>query len=724
MIHFVAALLLAPTCLAGAGEDADLQRWEETAQQVEILRDTFGVPHVFGKTDASTVFGYAYARCEDRFSVVEGFYIRALGRLSEVMGAPGLPSDILMRAMELEKHSRAEYERADPALKAICRGYSDGVNYYLQQHPEEKPMLLTRFEPWFALAGQRAMWSLYGFEWNGISDLDILSAVKTEVVSKETSAIEKDADEVTEVASLFGGAPASSLPGSVAFGCNEWAVGPSRSASGKAMLLIDLHLPLEAPYEAHLISEEGYRVTGCNAYGHCILPILGLNDHLGWAFTNNYIDWVDLYMESFDHPDDAQLYRYGEEWLRAEEWTSDVKVKIGSGFEVRRLHLKKTHHGPILAEREGNPVAVKVALLEAGGVLQQLYHMGRATDLEEFLAALDENALVNQNLLYADSSGNIYYVYNGLMPKRSNEFDWSQPVDGSDPETTWTGIHGLFERPQLLNPESGYLQNCNSSPFAATDGKHPEPESFPRYMVGKQDVDSRRAREARRLLTSQPRFTFLEWARLPFTGHLPLEDVLDPFTEGVTEEQLGGDRRLAEAVAELRSWDYTAGVDSVATTLAILLVERAREFGGVKTERLRKVIGDLEDRFGTWRVPWGDLNRLQRPVAESYSDDRMSLPVPGTQTGGAFMYLSRRQAGSRLRYGYHGHAYTCAVEFGDAPRARSVIPYGQSTDPKSPHYFDQAPYYATGQMKPAWREREEVEKNLRRSYHPGAETDS
>ena len=723
MIQAFASIVLASTCL-GASQDADLARWEGTAQQVEILRDTFGVPHIFGETDASVVFGYAYARCEDRFSVVEAFYIRALGRLSEVMGPGALSSDILMHAMELERHSRAEFEQADPALKALCIGYTDGVNYYLHRHPEVKPTLLTHFEPWYVLAGQRAMWSLYGFEWNGITNLDILSAVKTEVVSKETSAIENDCDETAEVAALFGGAPASGLPGPAAFGCNEWAVGPSRSGSGKAMLLIDLHLPFEAPYEAHLISEEGYRVTGCNAYGHCILPILGFNDHLGWAFTNNYIDWVDLYMESFEHPDDPHLYRYGEEWLRAEEWTADVKVKTGSGFEVRRLHLRKTQHGPILAEREGSPVAVKVARIAEGGVLQQLYHMGRATDLEEFLEALDENALVNQNLLYADKSGNIYYVYNGLMPKRSNAFDWSQPVDGSDPATDWTGVHGLFDRPQLLNPESGYLQNCNSSPFAATDGTHPDPSSFPRYMVGTQDVDQRRAQEARRLLTSKPQFTFREWTQLPFTGHIPLADALDPFVNGVTEEQLGEDAKIAAAVAELRSWDYTAGIDSVATTLAVLLAEQAREFGGITVEGLRKVIGDLEAKFGTWQVPWGDLNRLQRPLEDRYSDERMSLPVAGTQTGGAFMYLSRPQHGTRLRYGYHGHAYTCAVEFGEVPRARSIIPYGESTDPKSPHFFDQAPYYAGGQMKPVWRSREEVEKNLRRSYHPGAETDS
>ncbi len=214
-------------------------------------------------------------------------------------GEAGLASDILMRAMEVDRLSRAEYESADPQFQAICRAFTDGIHYYLLTHPEEKPMLLTRCEPWHSLAGQRAMWSLYGFDWSGISNADILSAVQVEVVGKQSS---KRSQRVGDTVALYGGARAASLPESASPGCNEWAVGPVRSASNKAMLLLDLHLPFGAAYEGHPFSEEGYRVSGSNAYGDGISPLMGFNDHLGWAFTNNFFDWVDQYSESFDDP--------------------------------------------------------------------------------------------------------------------------------------------------------------------------------------------------------------------------------------------------------------------------------------------------------------------------------------------------------------------------------------------------------------------------------------
>ena len=324
-------------------EDSQRARVEALARSVTVQRDTFGVPHVFGPTDASVVFGFTYARCEDRFATLEGFYLRALGRLAEVYGEAGVGSDVLMRAVEIERLSRAEYERAEPELRALCDAFADAVNYFLDRHPEAEPELLTHWEPWFPLAGQRAMWSLYGFEWNGISTEDVLAAVEWEEVgADEDENVDGARDSGAEDADGEGDheegtgddrracvAPIS-LTGRWSLGCNEFALAPSRTASGHAMLLIDLHLPLEAPYEAHLVSEEGYRFTGCVAYGHCILPITGFNDRLGWAFTNNYMDWVDLYRERLDDPDDPMRYRYGDEWRTAETWTDELLVRTAS----------------------------------------------------------------------------------------------------------------------------------------------------------------------------------------------------------------------------------------------------------------------------------------------------------------------------------------------------------------------------------------------------------
>ncbi len=702
-------------------ESAQRARIEALARSVTIQRDTFGVPHVYGPTDASVVFGFTYARCEDRFATLERFYLRALGRLAEVYGEAGLGSDVLMRAVEIERLSRAEYERADPELRALCDAFAAAVNHFLAQHPEVEPELLTHWEPWFPLAGQRAMWSLYGFEWNGITTQDVLAAVEW---VQEDASDDEEAREDRD--SRQACAAPLSLTGRWDLGCNEWALAPSRTASGHALLLIDLHLPLEAPYEGHLISEEGYRLSGCVAYGHCILPILGFNDRLGWAFTNNYIDWVDLYRERFDDPDDPLRYRYGDEWRSAETWTDQIRVKTAEGVATRRVRFKRTHHGPILAERAGQPVAVKIAGIEEGGVLQQLYDMGRAQDLDAFRTALDRNALVNQNLLYADADGHILYVYNGLVPCRPTGPDWSEPVDGSDPANEWSGVHRLGDRPQVLDPESGFLQNCNSSPFGATDGLGMERDSFPTYMIGQGDRDNERAREARRLLGSLRDVTFEQWAAIPFHTYVPAERSLDALCAEFDRAEPGEVEQLAQPVQVLRDWDRHTGIRSVATTLYQLWTEkRYAAGGGSALDKLRSVVSELERQHGSWSIAWGDVNRHQRPEGEgSFSDERMSLPIAGTLTGGAWVYISRPLGSGPRRYGVHGHAYVCAVEFGSTPRARSIIPYGQSSDPRSPHYFDQGPYYASGQLKPCWRAKKDLDRHTSRLYHPGEESTS
>jgi len=713
------ALLGAVAPMARGQEPGEAARLERLAQSVTIHRDEFGVPHVFGPTDASVVFGFAYARAEDRFERIEDFYVRALGRTSELHGEAGLAWDTLVRALELERRSREEYARCEPQIRALCDAFADGINYYLAQHPEREVRLLARFEPWFPLAGERAMWSLYGFEWNGISMGEILAVdLPGSAASEEKSAR---------------AAPAPLEPPRYTLACNEWALGPERTASGRAMLLIDLHVPLDAAYEAHLSSAAGYRISGAVAYGHGILPILGFNEHMAWTFTSNYVDWVDLYELEFDDPDEPLAYRYGDSYRSATEWTDVVRVRVGDGIEPRAVRFVKTHHGPILATRGDKQIAVKIAKLDEGGALSQLYHMGRARSLAEFRGALDENALVNQNLLYADAAGNILYVYNGLMPVRDGSFDWSAPVDGADPRTEWRGVHGLADRPQLLNPKSGFLQNCNSSPFLATDSGNLVPDAFPEYMVGADDRDNLRALNARRLLASRPKFTFDDWTRLPFdTFVLAAEDLLPELSThaagdrgAASPEPAAAHPDLAEALERLRRWDRRSRVDSVETTLFMLCHEKLRAAPGraLDAALLESVLRELEARHATWRVPWGEINRLQRPdAAGRFDDERLSLPVAGTAEGGsAFVFHARPTPTTRRRYGVAGHAFVCAVELGEPVRARSIVPFGQSTDPRSAHYADQSPYYATGQLKPAWVAPEELERHLLYAYHPGEE---
>lgn len=705
-------------CFAGSGkEQTETERWRKMADSVTIYRDTYGVPHIYGPTDASVVFGFMYARAEDEFQRLENFYIRRLGKAAEVFGEEGLTSDIVFHAMEIEKLSKAEYKKAPARIRALCDAFADALNYYLATHPEVKPQILTRFKPWYALAAERCMWSLYGFGWQGITAKEILAV---------TLPTEKEVNPPVETSKLDSPVPP---------GCNEWAIAPVKSVSGNAMLLIDLHIPLDAAYEAHLHSDEGYNFSGGTGYGHAIIPIFGFNQYLGWAYTNNFTDWVDVYEETFDQPDNPLAYRYNGGYRQAVEWKVVIKVKTGKGTREQPVILRKTHHGPILAKRNNKYLAMKVGKIKEGGVLQQIYAMAKARSLKEFKAALNHNAIVNQNIVYADRFGNVLYVYNGLIPKRNPKFDWQKPVDGSTPETEWNEYHTLEDRPQVLNPRCGYVQNCNSSPFTTTPDENPARDDFPGYMVHSRDQDNYRSKRSRQILSSTGKITFEQWARLPFDTYiLAAEEYIPKLVKGWEKLNAADPQRagaLKEIIEMLTAWDRKGNIDSVPTTLfALWLLKNPRQPGNDDKPKwfmistLEDLVKELEKDFGTWRVAWGEINRHQRRnslLEEPFSDQRPSLPVPGANGGFGiiFTFITVPVKGQKRRYGVHGHGFVAVVEFGKTINARSIIPYGQSLDPKSPHYIDQAPLYAAGKLKPVWFTLEEIKANLKCAYHPG-----
>ena len=687
------------------------------ARSVTIYRDGYGVPHVYGPTDASVVFGLAYARAEDEFEKVELFYIRSLGRLSEVYGEAGFAWDAMVRALEITELSHKEYARAAPPIRALCDAWAAGINHFLAKNPETKPILLDRFEPWWPFAGERTMWNLYMLTGSQIAfdDVRALGVPPKPTVLDAGPEIEHEG------------------------GCNQWAIAPSKTASGNAMLFINMMIPLDAPYEAHLHSDEGYCMSGIMAYGDSIMPVLGHNEHLGWTFTHNNIDYIDLYTVDFADPENPLAYRHEDRHRLATEWTETIKVKEQAGLVERTVVLRKTHHGPILGAKDAQSVAVKVGGIEQGGILQQFYAMGRARNLEEFKAALDRNAIVNQNVAYADRDGNIFYVYNGLFPRRNPEMDWSTPADGSDGTMDWNGYHSLAERPQLLNPPCGYVQNCNSTPFLTTSESNPAEKDYPAYMVPR-ERDNARANASRRILDEEGKLSFDAWARHFFSSRVPVaERVVPQLLDGL---ETGGaaagsadeaQNRRTEALGLIAAWDRESTIASIPTTLVMLWIEglfkngkNPRSAAPERKAALDNVLDRLEIDFGTWKVAWGEVNRLQRveqSAGESFSDAKESVPVRGVggDSGSMFAFIARQAPGQKRRYGVYGNSFVSVIEFGPTVRACSVIAYGQSNDPKSPHYFDQAPLYAAGELKPACFERGEIERNAESVYHPGEE---
>ena len=726
-------IFISLSLLGGQAFAAD-KATENLARSVTIYRDTFGVPHIYGRTDESVVFGLMYAQAEDNFWQLEEDHINKLGRAAEVYGQSRLAGNLMARLFETSRRAQDEYRNLSPQMRKLCDAYAAGINYYLERHPEDRPRLINRFAPWFVLiTGAPSPLSL------GIT--------------------------LPEVRALFKELPAAPTPtpspGEAAEeGSNMWAISPQKSASGHALLFINPHIGFFGGgqrYEAHLHSKQGLNMSGFAMLGS---PYIwsGHNETLGWSHTNTGADTTDIFIETFDEPQNQLAYRYGNDYRKAVEWTDEIRVRNQGVLETKRFTLRKTHHGAIVALRAGKSLAVRAASVEVSGRLfEQKWAMARARSLTEFKSAMAKRSLTGSNTIYADRRGNVFYIHGNAMPRRSTKFDWSKSVDGSSPETDWRGLHELSELPQVTNPASGFIQNCNSTPFLTSTADNPDRSKFPVYMAP--DEDTARAQMSRRILSSKEKFTFEEWTRLSLDTHIILAETLVPELVSIWETLRQTDaakaNKLTEPIAVLKSWDYDSRIDSVPTTLFMLYFEQLRRINNERiaqqtdnttlapttlSERLNKIdaaakiaafekaLSELQSDHGKWQVPWGEINRLQRihtsGTLEKFDDGQPSVPVPGAsgQAGTLFTFNTRREAGQKRRYGISGNSYLAVVEFSRRVRARSLLVFGQSAEPKSPHFFDQAELYSTKQYKPAWFALNEIKRHLERSYHPGGKT--
>ena len=683
------------------------------AQKVTIYRDTYGVPHVFGDTDASTVFGFAYAQAEDNFWRVEENFISALGRLSEIYGEKSVNEDRLNRALEIPRLAQAEYRRLDRHMRALCDAFAAGFNYFLLRHPEVRPRLLMRIEPWHTLAFIR-----YNYYQNGFA---------------------RDRNLYLRPGGLQTAQSESDLKPHV--GSNGWVIGPSKSASGHAMLFINPHLPFFGPgqvYEGHVHSDQGWNFTGYTRFGFPF-PYVGHNENGGWVSTDNSADLQDVYFETFDDPARPLAYKYGNGYRLATERTEEVLVKTSTGMETRRFTMRKTHHGPVVGALDGLPLTIRMAKFESDGWLREWYDMTNAKSLAALKRAMTPLNVLFGNVMYADRQGNTWYLYNGAVPRRNPRFDWTKWLDGSDPATEWQGYHTIDELPQLTNPKTGWMQNCNTTPFLLTSDGNPDPKRYPKYMV--QEGDNPRGAISREILASTPTFTFEQWRDIAFDTRVKRADRLPQLLIAL-KEHLGSEAkgtgpsatsRLFEANEELARWNHRSTNDSVAMTLFSLWhdrISRDRTTNPITTEKqlaaLNEVLDTLVSDFGTWRVAWGEISRLQRldeSKDEKFQDARPSLPVAGVNgnDGAVFTLYAARERGQKRRYGVAGGSYVSVVEFGPSVRALSVHTFGASGHPDSRHFTDQAELYAVGKFKPAWLTLKDIRANLEAAYHPGEE---
>ncbi|HKX30897.1 MAG TPA: penicillin acylase family protein, partial [Blastocatellia bacterium] len=688
-VAMIAVIALSPGSPAG-GAQTKKSGLEKIAQSVTIYRDTWGVPHVYGPSDYSVMFGFIYAQCEDNWWQIEDSYIQALGRASEVYGDRMLVADLINRAFEISRLSQAEYEKLSPQSKELCRAVSDGYNYFLEKNPQVKPRLLTKFEPWYPIAfGRFAQYQLFIYRRLGIKEAETLAAIpEVQANGKAGGSGRLNGLNGRDFERLSN----SSDPWEAsAIGSNMWAIMPKKSASGRAMLFINPHQPFFGPgqwIEGHVHSDSGWNMTGATFPGSPF-PSIGHNDYLGWSHTVNVPDVIDAWTEQFDDPKNPLKYRYGSGFRTATQWSDSVRIQTPGGLVTKTFKFRKTHHGPVVAVRDGRPLSVRMAMYEEGGQMEQRYLMSKARNFKEFKAAMSRLAIPMFNTMYADREGNIWYCYYGAVPKRDPKYDWSQPVDGSIPGTEWRGYHALDELPQVFNPSTGWTQNCNATPFLATAegaADNPDPAKYPAYMVP--EPDNSRSRISRRILSERPQFTFEDWERAAFDNRCIEAETLIPALAAEWERLKAADPAKAAATAEaietLKAWNGRAEIDSVAMSVFALWAftrtqpqtrAATRDLPFPDLAILELTLGNLAKSWGTWKVKWGELARLQRVhtsgLLERFDDNKYSVPVPGgpgEYVGIVFNFYTPTETpiakGLKRLYGQIGHSFVSVVEFG------------------------------------------------------------
>ncbi|MCV9933285.1 penicillin acylase family protein [Flavobacterium sp. LS1R47] len=703
----------------------EIKKFQEIAQKVTIIRDNWGIPHIYGKTDADAVFGLMYAQCEDDFKRIEMNYIEKLGRLSEIKGQSVLYNDLEIRLLIDTQEAKADYKKAPIWLKKLLNSYADAINFYLYKHPEVKPALLTRFEPWFPL-----LWT----------DGSIGAISTADLTTGELKAFYSGNND--KVAYL-------EREKNVQTGSNGFAFSPSKTADGNAILYINPHTTFYFRPEVQVTSEEGLNVYGAVTWGQFFV-YQGFNDYCGWMHTSSNVDVADMYAEKIVTKNGKLFYEFDKKLLPVVEKSITINYTENGKLIPKKFKTYFTNNGPIMAKRNGKWISLKSNNRSMTSLIQSWVRT-KSTNFEEYKKAMDLKANTSNNTVYADNKGNIAYWHGNFIPIRDKNYNWAKVVDGSISSTQWKGLHEVNETVHIYNPINGWLQNCNSTPYSVAGENSPKKENYLPYMAP--DGENFRGINAVRLFSKGDNYTLDKVITDGYDSKLSIFEILIPalvthFEKDIKLTDLEYSD-LSEPISVLKNWDYYAKENSIATTLAvewaykldpIILkayidegeldqVENTMNFAKNATAaqlipQLQSVLNELKSKWGTWKIAWGEINRFQRSNGDidlKYDDSKPSLPIafgPGSW-GSLPSFKSSYQNDSKKRYGYNGNSFVCAVEFGTKIKAKSLLAGGNSGDPASKHFTDQAEMYQKGDFKEVLFYKEDVIKNAEKTYHPG-----
>lgn len=722
ILSITAFVFLATNAFAQPFTKEEVKALAKQASQIEIVKDTYGVPHVYAKTDAGAVFGMMYVQCEEFFEKVEQTLISRTGRLAEVEGEASISKDLWTRMFIDSAKAVVLYNQSPEWLRKLCDAHADGINYYMITHPMVKPKLIKRAQPWMSLM-------------NNVAPMGGSNVAEADFKAFYLIPQSTEGRSFNSESSMYDGS-------------NGWAIAPSRTQSKHAMLLINPHSEYYGRIEIQLVSEEGLNSYGAPFLGQFNI-FQGFNEFLGWMHPITLSDAKDLYSELIDKKHNKLYYRYDDKWKPVDSTSITIKYKKDNQLLSKTITTYRTHHGPVVYGNAGRWITLKIYEPNIE-LLGMHWRKMKARNVNEFKEVLNTRAMVGNNIIYADKEGNIGYWHGNFVPKRNPLLDWKRPVDGTTSATEWQGTHTIDEIPHYFNPASGWVQNCNSTPLYGSGYLDTVMMKLPAYMLP--DGHTPRAAHALRVLTPLQNATMDDVVKASYDNYLPSGERFTPplirAYEAYATDSLK--LKLSGAIDELKKWNYKADTTSIATTLSALWLEKIIQVNvkklpqpvtteeqytltngaAVSTEfitpqeqlkLLGDVISDLEKDFKTWKVTWGMMNRFQRTADGKFSDQLPSKAVPATPgyMGSLNAYGAIKSPQTKGRYGTNGNTFVAAVEFGEKLRAKTILTSGASSDPTSKHFRDQIDGYIQGNFKEIFFYKKDVYDHAEKIYHPG-----
>jgi acyl-homoserine-lactone acylase len=717
---FIIAAVSVCFALQAAG-NPDSARWEKQARNVTVIRDDWGIAHVYGKTDADAVFGAIYAQAEDDFNRVETNYINSMGRLAEAEGESKIYQDLRMKLFIDPAELKTLYAGSPGWLKALMNAWADGLNFYLSKHPNVKPRVIQRFEPWMALSFTEGS---IGGDIERV-DLNQLAMFYGKVQVGDAGREKED------------------LPAEPT-GSNGMAIGPANTATHHALMLINPHTSFFFRSELQMVSQEGLDAYGASTWGQFFI-YQGFNERAGWMHTTSGVDAVDEYLETVLKKGDHYVYKYGNDERPVTEKEIIVPYRSGAGVAEKKFTVYYTQHGPVIREGDGKWISIRL-MHEPVKALTQSYMRTKAKDYKSYRQTMELKANSSNNTIFADADGDIAYFHGNFIPRRDTGYDWTKPVDGSTPATEWKGLLDIDETPHLLNPKSGWLYNSNNWPWSAAGESSPKKEDYPAYVES--GGETARGRHAVRVLQGKKDFTLQSLMAAAYDSYLtwfekPMPALIKAWDETAASNPLKA--KLKEQIQVLREWDLRWAANSIATSLAVFWGDDVRrrasadasvagmavdDYVGGKAapEQLLQSLAAASDKlaadFGTWRTPWGDINRFQRltgDIVQPFDDAGPSIPVGFTSAtwGSLASFGARAYPGTKKWYGTSGNSFVAVVEFGKTVHAVAVTAGGESGNPSSKHFNDEAKRYATGDLREVYFYRSQLKGHTEKEYHPG-----